>query len=201
MAQQLPCSVLSVDEAAHALGCSPQTVRRLLQMGRLAGRKLGREWAIWWPAEEQTRAVPLRREQASPRVSQAPTMAAVRARLRAVGQQLIAVGNRVAQGRRRRGALFLTWRAPQSLRVTLAMGRESPSTGWSPYALGVEVPFWLAERPRWRQVMPLLRQYERVRSWCAPQLLRIPGVSDVVLTELLRLEAAVATLDQTTSAC
>jgi excisionase family DNA binding protein len=201
MAQQLPCSVLSVDETAQALGCSRQTVRRLLQMGRLAGRKLGREWVIWWPAEEQTRAVPQRRERASPRVSPAPTTAAVRARLRAVGQQLIAVGNRVAQGRRRRGALFLTWRAPQSLRVTIAMGRESPSTGWSPYALGVEVPFWLAERPRWRQVMPLLRRYERVRGWCAPQLLRIPGVSDVVLTELLRLEAAVATLDQTASAC
>ena len=192
-------TVLSVDEAAQALGCSPQTVRRLLQMGRLAGRKLGREWAIWWPAEAQARAAPMQRGQVRPGVSQVPSTAAVRARLRAVGQQLIAVGNRVAQGQRRRGGLFLTWRAPQSLRVTLAMGRESPSTGWSPYALGVEIPFWLAERPRWRQVMPLLRQYERVRGWCAPQLLRISGVSDVVFRELPHVEAALDALDKTAS--
>lgn len=81
------------------------------------------------------------------------------------------------------------------------MGRENPTTGWSPYALGVEVPFWLAERPRWRQVMPLLRRYEQVRGWCAPQLLRIPGVSDVVLRELHRLEVALDILDKQASTC
>jgi excisionase family DNA binding protein len=199
MPQHDRATVLSVDEAAQALGRSPQTVRRLLQMGRLAGRKLGREWVIWWSTEEQASAAPMRRGQVRPGVSQIPSMAAVRTRLRAVGSQLIAVGNRVAQGRRRRGGLFLTWRAPQSLRVILAMGRESPSTGWSPYALGVEMPFWLEERPRWRQVMPLLRRYERVRSWCAPQLLRIPGVSDVVFRELQQVEAALDALDKTAS--
>lgn len=86
------------------------------------------------------------------------------------------------------------------MRVTLAIGRESPTKGWSPHALGVELPFWLAERSRWQRVMPLLRQYERIRAWCAPRLLRIAGVSDAVQAELCRLEAALQALAETTSA-
>jgi hypothetical protein len=114
-----------------------------------------------------------------------------------VGALLIAVGNHVTQARKGRGQLFLTWRTPHALRVTLAIGRESPTRGWSPHALGVELPFWLAERARWRTVLPLLRQYEQIRIWCAPRLLRIPGVSEVVLTELCRVEAALWVMAET----
>src|SRR5262249_59274316 len=84
--------------------------------------------------------------------------------------------------------------APRSLGVTFAIGRTHPTRGWTPIALGLEYPFWLEGRPRWRPVLPLLRRYERLRLWCATALLRIPGVSAVVLGELARLEAALEAL-------
>lgn len=190
-------SGLSVDEAAHVLGCSPQTVRRLLQTGRLAGRKLGREWVVWFSTEPAVGIVSARQARQRPPALSAHTTAAIRQRLREVGALLIEVGNYVTQARKGRGQLFLTWRTPHALRVTLAIGRESPTRGWSPYALGVELPFWLAERAHWRKMMPLLRQYEQLRSWCAPRLLRIPGVSEVVLAELCRVEAALRVMAET----
>ena len=186
-----------MDEAAHVLGCSPQTVRRLLHTGHLAGRKLGREWVVWCPTEPAVTIVPARQARKSPPALSTHTTAAIRQRLREVGALLIEVGNHVTHARKGRGQLFLAWRAPHALRVTLAIGRESPTRGWSPYALGVELPFWLAERTHWRKVMPLLRQYEQIRSWCAPQLLRIPGVSEAVLTELCRVEAALRVMAET----
>jgi hypothetical protein len=140
------------------------------------------------------------RGQKSNAALQQSTTATIRLRLREVGTLLIAVGNYVAQARKGRGQLFLTWRTPHALRVTLAIGRESPTRGWSPRALGVELPFWLAERTHWRQVMPLLRRYEQLRSWCAPQLLRIAGVSDAVLEELSHLEAILQAMAETTPA-
>lgn len=97
----------------------------------------------------------------------------------------------------RPGAVFLTWRAPRSLRVTFAIGRTSPLQGWAPYAVGVELPFWLTERAAWRPVLPLLRHYDQLRTWCAPRLLRVPGVRAVVLAELVRLEAALGLLEAT----
>lgn len=189
MQRQLPPG-LSVDEAAQALGCSPQTVRRLLRTGRLVGRKLGREWVVWCTTETSTVEIPGPGAKKGNAALQQPTTATIRKRLRAVGTLLIAVGNHVAQARKGRGQLFLTWRTPHALRITLAIGRESSTRGWSPHALGVELPFWLAERTHWRQVMPLLRRYEQLRLWCAPRLLRIAGVSDEVLAELSRLEVA-----------
>jgi hypothetical protein len=78
---------------------------------------------------------------------------------------------------------------PHGLRVTFAIGRRSPTQGWAPSALGVELPFWLAARTQWRRVLPLLRQYERLRHWCAPALLRVPGTDAMVLAERARLEA------------
>jgi excisionase family DNA binding protein len=196
MQRQLP-PCLSVDEAAKALGCSPQTVRRLLRAGRLVGRKLGREWVVWYTTETSAVKTPGPRTRKGNAVLQQPTTATIRRRLREVGTLLIAVGNHVAQARKGRGQLFLTWRTPHALRITLAIGRESPTKGWSPHALGVELPFWLAERTHWRQVVPLLRRYEQLRSWCAPRLLRIAGVSDAVLAELSRLEVALQAMAET----
>jgi excisionase family DNA binding protein len=190
---------LSVEEAARLLGCSPQTVRRLLHTGRLAGRKLGREWVVWFPTEPPVAIVSARQARKNPPALSAHTTAAIRQRLREVGALLIEVGNHVTEARKGRGHLFLTWRTPHALRVTLAIGRESPTRGWSPHALGVELPFWLAERARWRTVLPLLRQYEQIRIWCAPQLLRIAGVSEVVLAALCRVEAALRVLAETPS--
>jgi len=189
---------LSVDEAAQALGCSPQTVRRLLRAGRLAGRKLGREWVVWFASETSTVMMSGLRAQKSNAALQQSTTATIRLRLREVGTLLIAVGNHVAQARKSRGQLFLTWRTPHALRITLAIGRESPTRSWSPHALGVELPFWLAERVHWRQVMPLLRRYEQLRLWCAPRLLRIAGVSDAVRAELNRLEAVLQAMAEIT---
>jgi hypothetical protein len=120
--------------------------------------------------------------------------ARVRQRLRTVGGQLISVGNQVAHASPRAGALQLSWRTPPSLRVTLAIGRVSPTRGWTPVALGVELPFWLTERARWRRIIPLLRRYDTLRACCTPWLLRLPGVGTAVLAELAQLEAAIATL-------
>jgi hypothetical protein len=114
----------------------------------------------------------------------------VRARLRAAGAQLIAVGNALAAPVLRPGVVFLAWRAPRSLSVIFAIGRAHPTRGWAPIAVGLDYPFWLEGRPRWRLVRPLLRRYEQLRLWCVPALLRLPGVRSVVLDELTRLEAA-----------
>ena len=104
------------------------------------------------------------------------------------------MGNALAAPALRPGTVFLAWRAPRSLGVGFAIGRAHPTRGWTPIALGLEYPFWLEGRPRWRPVLPLLRRYERLRLWCAPALLRIPGVSAVVVGELTRLEVALEAL-------
>jgi len=44
-------AILTVTEAAAALGLSEQRIRQLLAMGRIVGaRRLGRDWAIPAPA-------------------------------------------------------------------------------------------------------------------------------------------------------
>jgi hypothetical protein len=90
--------------------------------------------------------------------------------------------------------VFLTWRTPRSLQVTLAIGRMRLTKTWAPHALGTVLPFWVQERPRWRQVLPLLRRYERLRLWCHPRLLRIPAMMAVVQDELTQMEAALEAL-------
>jgi excisionase family DNA binding protein len=177
---QPPQAVVSVETAASALGVSPRTIRRWLQAGYLPGLQVGTSWGVYWWSE----SVPL---VLSPRV--------LHRRLRQVGTRLIVVGNRTAGTERRRGALFLTWRTPQGLQITFALGRHSPTKGWAPHALGTELPFWLQERSRWHRVMPPLRWYERLRGWCHPRLLRVPGVGDVVLAEIVRLESALRALE------
>jgi hypothetical protein len=100
------------------------------------------------------------------------------------------VGNQAAAVAPARGAVFLAWRTPHGLQVTLAIGRRRPTQGWAPHALGTALPFWIRERARWSRVLPLLRWYERLRGWCHPRLLRIPEVMTVVQDELTQLEAA-----------
>jgi hypothetical protein len=114
--------------------------------------------------------------------------------LRAAGAQLIAVGNALAAPVLHPGMVFLAWRAPRSLSVAFAIGRAHPTRGWTPIAVGLEYPFWLEGRPRWRLVQPLPRRYEQLRLWCAPALLRQPGVRVVVLDELTRLETVLGAL-------
>jgi excisionase family DNA binding protein len=174
---------LAVHEAARVLGCSVRTARRWLQSGRLTGQKLGRDWVVWGLPPSSPGDVP---------AAERPTRALVRSRLRAVGARLIAVGNAVVAPTPRPGTVFLAWRAPRSLGVGFAIGRVHPTRGWAPIAVGLEYPFWLEGRPHWRPVLPLLRRYEQLRLWCAPALLRVPGVSAVVLGELTVLEAALA---------
>jgi hypothetical protein len=174
----------AVPEAAQLLGCSMRTVRRWLQRGRLPGRKLGRDWV--------GEALPLPALAAAPAQPLPP--AQLRGRLRAAGAQLIAVGNALAAPALRPGVVFLAWRAPRSLSVTFAIGRAHPTRGWTPITVGLEYPFWLDGRPRWRLVRPLLRRYEQLRLWCAPALLHLPGVRAVVLDALTQLEAALAAL-------
>ena len=104
------------------------------------------------------------------------------------------VGTQIVQAQPRRGVVFLTERRPGSAQVTLAIGWVSPLHGWAPYALGVELPFWLKKRAQWRRVLPLLRQYERLRHWCTPALRRVPGTDAVLLAELARLGATLEAL-------
>lgn len=185
----------TVPAVAAQLGVEPRTIRRWLQQGRLQGYKLGCTWVVVAPPAPTRLPVP--DAAAGPAVQRVPAVSAalVRQRLRDVGAQLIAVGNQVAQAPPRPGALFLTWRTPRSLRVTLAIGRLSRTQRWAPYALGVELPFWLKERARWRPVLPLLRRYDTLRACCRPWLLRLPGVGAAVLGELVKLEAAVQALE------
>jgi hypothetical protein len=122
------------------------------------------------------------------------TMPHLRLRLRHAGTRLITVGNQMAGAQRQRGQVFLTWRRPQSLQIIVALGRQSPTHGWTPRLLGTEMPFWFREQAQWRRVLPLLRRYEQVRSWCHPRLLRIPGVGEVVLQEIAWLETALLAL-------
>ena len=186
---------LTVPEAARVLGCASQTVRRLLQKGRLPGRKHGREWIVWFWADTDGahRGMP-----SAPRTVPTTTPAALRQRLRSVGAALITIGNQTAGTHPQRGQVFLTWRTPRSLQVTLAIGRTRLPQAWAPHALGTALPFWVQERPRWRRVLPLLRRYERLRLWCHPRLLRIPDVVGVVQDELVQLEAALGALTQET---
>jgi excisionase family DNA binding protein len=187
MAQNCILYPLTVEETAAALHVSPRTVRRLLQAGRLGGHKLGREWVVWWPKNTNDKPVT---GFSRPAEESAGSPTAIRERLRQVGDTLIMVGNQVAGTAMHRGAVFLAWRRPGSLQVTLAIGRTHPTRGWAPHALGTELPFWLTERRPWRPLMPLLRRYERLRLWCHSRLLRIPEVRAVVQDELTRLEAA-----------
>jgi hypothetical protein len=120
----------------------------------------------------------------------------LRLRLRHAGTRLITVGNQMAGAQRQRGQVFLTWRRPQSLQIIVAIGRQSPTHGWTPRPLGTEMPFWFREQAQWRRVLPLLRRYEQVRSWCHPRLLRIPGVGEVVLQEIAWLETALTVLQE-----
>ncbi len=111
-----------------------------------------------------------------------------------MGAALITVGNQIAVTLPRRGAVFLAWRTPHGVQVVLAIGRRHPTQGWRPHGLGVELPFWLRERVRWRPVLPLLRRYERLRQWSHPRLLGLAGVAPLVLAELDRLDTTLGTL-------
>jgi hypothetical protein len=124
------------------------------------------------------------------------TLQHLRPKLRQAGTRLITVGNQVAGAQRQRGQVFLTWRRPRSLQIIFALGRQHPTHGWTPQALGTDLPFWFREQARWRRVLPLLRRYEQVRSWCHPRLLRIPGVGEVVRTALAHLEATLLSFEQ-----
>jgi excisionase family DNA binding protein len=91
---------LTVPEAARVLGCASQTVRRLLQKGRLPGRKHGREWIVWLWADTDGahRGIP-----SAPRTMPTTTPAALRQRLRSVGAALITIGNQTAGTHPQRG--------------------------------------------------------------------------------------------------
>jgi hypothetical protein len=186
---QTTMRVLSVADTATVLGIAPRTVRRWLQDGLLVGQKMGRSWVVFCPAELATAATRPVGTVLPQRVQPTPTM--LRQRLRQLGQRLITVGNAGAGARRARGEVFVTWRRPGRLQLTFAIGRASPTQRWAPRALGLEVPFWLTERQRWRPVQRLLRRYEQLRLWCHPRLLGIPQVLEVMEAELGQLQAAV----------
>jgi hypothetical protein len=78
--------------------------------------------------------------------------------------------------------------------MPLAIGRVSLTQGEAPYALGVELPFWLAERIHWRRVVLLLWRSDALRVCCAPSLLRLPDVGAAVQVALVRLERTVSAL-------
>jgi excisionase family DNA binding protein len=181
--------VLSVTEAATRLGVAPRTVRRWLQEGLLTGKKVGTAWVVLSPEIQQERDG----QTAGPVLPwRAPSIPAlIRQRLRQLGTRLITVGNAMAEAHRAPGEVFLTWRRPERLQITFAIGRISPTRGWVPHALGLELPFWLKERQRWRQAQHLLRRYEQLRLWCHPQLLRLSQVQEVVEAEIHRVHSAV----------
>jgi hypothetical protein len=176
--------LIPVATAATVLGVTPRTVRRWLAAGLLAGQKVGTSWGVCLPPSA---GLP-------PSVPVASRRALYR-RLRQVGARLITVGNQAAAVVPARGAVFLAWRTPHGLQVTLAIGRRHPTQGWAPHTLGTALPFWIRERSRWARVLPLLRWYERLRGWCHPQLLRVVGVREVILAEIVRLESALCALE------
>lgn len=181
--------ILSVEEAATILGIAPRSVRRWLQEGQLVGRKIGTIWVVLFPKERETPDTHIRSMLLTGR--KPTSFAMIRRRLRQLGSQLIAIGNTAAGAQHKRGEVFLTWRRPGGLQITFAIGRESPSQGWAPHALGMDLPFWLKERQRWRRVRLLLRRYERLRNWCDPQLLHLPQIQEIVEAEFHRLHTAI----------
>jgi excisionase family DNA binding protein len=181
--------VLSVKEAAAVLGVAPRTVRRWLQDEHLVGQKIGTTWVVLVPEDRARRKT---HRHCARLTRQTPTaLPRIRTRLRQLGSQLIAVGNTTARAQQKRGTVFVTWRRPGSLHIIFALGRITPTRGWAPYAVGTELPFWLTERRQWRAVQRLLKQYEQLRHWCHPRLLRLPQVVEIVEAELHRLQAAV----------
>jgi excisionase family DNA binding protein len=182
--------LLSVEEAARVIGVTTRTVRRWLQAEQLAGRKIGATWVVLVPAYL---AASIRSEESLLQQVGPPPSIVMRQRLRCLGHRLIDFGNAQARVRRKRGDVFLTWRRPGSLQIVFAIGRQSPTQGWSPHALGIELPFWLKARHQWRSVRPLLRRYERLRLWCHPRLLCIPRVQEVISAEINGLRAAMET--------
>ena len=181
--------ILSVEEAATILGIAPRSVRRWLQDGQLVGRKIGTIWVVLFPKARETPDTHIRSMLLTGR--KPTSLAMIRQRLRQLGSQLIAIGNTAAGTQHKRGEVFLTWRRPSGLQITFAMGRESPSQGWAPHALGMELPFWLKERQRWQHVRPLLRRYEQLRNWCDPRFLQLPQVQEIVEAEFQRLHTAI----------
>ena len=188
-------TIVTVSEAAEHLHLAPHRVRRLLQDGRLPGRKLGREWAVLWPTDGRMLDGG-RADDNSTHVSRETPhlLTTLRQQLREVGARLIRTGNALAQAKPARGTVFLAWRRPTSLAVTFAMGRVTPSQQWAPYALGIDLPFWIAERARWTRLMPVVRRYDRVRGWCVPRLVRLAGVASVIEDEIVRLDEALTRL-------
>jgi hypothetical protein len=186
---QTAMRVLSVADAATVLGVAPRTVRRWLQDGLLVGKKMGTSWVVFCPAEHATVTTRPVGTGLPQHVQPTPTM--IRQRLRQLGHQLMTVGNAGVGVRRARGEVFVTWRRAGRLQLTFAIGRASSTQRWAPCALGLELPFWLKERQRWRPVQRLLRQYEQLRLWCHPRLLRLPQVVEVMEEELGRLQAAI----------
>ena len=185
-------SWISVEDAAATLGVAPRTVRRWCASGRLPGQRVGTVWVVLASEENQTASHGKKTKPGA--LHSAQSIHAIRTRLRATGQLLIDVGNRITGAQRRPGKLFLTWQSQRGLQVTLAIGRVSPLHGWAPQALGA-LPFWMQERDRWRPVMPLVKRYETLRAWCAPQLLRIAGVGEVVLAGIAQLERAILAME------
>jgi hypothetical protein len=184
MGDAFPVTVVSVAAAAARLSIAPHRVRRLLQGGRLPGRKLGREWAVLWPTDARMRGGSSADHNRAHGSRETPhRLTSLRQQLRQLGTTLIRTGNAYAQARPARGAIFLTWRRPNSLAVTFAMGRVTPTQQWAPYALGIDLPFWRTDRARWAPVIPVVRRYDRVRGWCVPRLVRLAGVAAASVTK------------------
>ncbi len=78
-------------------------------------------------------------------------------------------------------------------RVTCAIGCIS-LTGECTLCPRGRVVLLAGGRAQWRRVLPLLRQYERLRHWCTPALRRVPGTDAVLLAELARLGATLEAL-------
>ncbi len=78
------------------------------------------------------------------------------------------------------------------------MGHLSP-TGAGMLCPQGRVDLLAGGRAWWRRVLPLLRDDERLRHWCTPQLLRVPGTDAVVLAELAQLWATLEALATTAS--